>query len=217
MSKTDFPTHVAVQNDAPHPDWQGYPDKFHRVGANHIAKGAHYTRKITLARALKERWEPCRVCFRDLLASPAERLKKALAIAQQLSDAELLMDLPDPAGPVRRVGRASLEPERSGKVVAITLRRASHRCEMPGCKAELFSTEAGTPYLEVHHLTWLSDNGPDHPINTAALCPSHHKQLHFGKDRLVLLETIRPVVAKAHAAFVALAAAEEAARQSAPA
>ena len=204
MPGTKFPAKVAFQSgrgDTPAGS-RGDPGKFHRVGAKHIERGAHYTQTASLAVALSLGWEPCRVCFRDLLASPAERLKTALASVQQLSDADLLTDLPDPDRPVRRVARASLEPERSGKVVAITLRRAGNRCEMPECKAELFSTESGTPYLEVHHLTRLSENGPDHPTNTAALCPAHHRQLHVGSDRLALLETLRPVVANAHVAFV---------------
>lgn len=204
MPGSKFPAKVAFQSgrgDTPAGS-RGDPEKFHKVGARHIERGAHYTRTASLVVALSRGWEPCRVCFRDLLASPAEVLKKAVASAQHLSDADLLTDLPDP---VRRVPRASLEPVRSGKVVAITLRRAGNRCEMPECKAELFHTESGVPYLEVHHLTLLSDDGPDHPANTAALCPAHHKQLHFGKDRLALVETLRPVVTAAHAAFVAQA------------
>lgn len=211
MSKTAFPTHVAVQNDAPRPNWRGYPDKFHRVGANHIAKGAHYTRKMTLARALKERWEPCRVCFRVQLAASEEVLAAKVRALKKLSDAELLERLPDDHLPAVRIPRVTFERVRRPRVVEVVLRRAGGHCERPGCSAELFETDDGAPYLEVHHLDLLADDGPDHPENAAALCPSCHRRLHSGGDRASLLPQLRAYVAKAQAAFVARAAGSESA------
>lgn len=39
---------------------------------------------------------------------------------------------------------------------------------------------AGTPYLEPHHIRRLSDGGPDDPWFVAAVCPSCHREIHFG-------------------------------------
>lgn len=45
-----------------------------------------------------------------------------------------------------------------------------------------FETEDGDPYLEVHHITRRSDDGPDHPDNVIALCPNCHRRVHHGAD-----------------------------------
>jgi|APHM01.1.fsa_nt_gi HNH endonuclease. len=45
-----------------------------------------------------------------------------------------------------------------------------------------FETESGDPYLEVHHITRRSDNGPDRPENVIALCPNCHRRVHHGND-----------------------------------
>ncbi|MFB6177259.1 MAG: HNH endonuclease, partial [Halobaculum sp.] len=44
------------------------------------------------------------------------------------------------------------------------------------------TTTDGEPYLEVHHLHRLSDDGPDHPDNVIALCPTCHARVHHGSD-----------------------------------
>ncbi|WP_163591073.1 HNH endonuclease, partial [Klebsiella variicola] len=38
----------------------------------------------------------------------------------------------------------------------------------------------GTPFLEVHHIEWLSNGGEDSVENAIALCPNCHRQAHFG-------------------------------------
>ena len=40
----------------------------------------------------------------------------------------------------------------------------------------------GTPYLEPHHTTRLSDGGPDHPRCVGAICPYCHREIHFGEN-----------------------------------
>jgi len=35
------------------------------------------------------------------------------------------------------------------------------------------------PYLEVHHIIWLSKGGDDDIDNTVALCPNCHKKMHI--------------------------------------
>ncbi|BDZ92717.1 hypothetical protein VEE69_15940 [Escherichia coli] len=40
--------------------------------------------------------------------------------------------------------------------------------------------EDGTPFLEVHHIEWLSKGGEDSVENAIALCPNCHRQAHYG-------------------------------------
>jgi 5-methylcytosine-specific restriction enzyme A len=40
----------------------------------------------------------------------------------------------------------------------------------------------GQIYLEVHHVTRLADEGPDHPRNGIAICPNCHRKAHYAND-----------------------------------
>ena len=76
--------------------------------------------------------------------------------------------------------------DRNALVVAIGRSRAKNQCEFSGCKHALFEGGDGKPYCEVHHITPLSDGGLDVIENVVCLCPSHHKEAHFGKNALEL-------------------------------
>ncbi len=58
------------------------------------------------------------------------------------------------------------------------LQRAQGLCEL--CGAPGFETQDGRSYIETHHITPLSDGGPDSDENVVALCPNHHREAHFG-------------------------------------
>ena len=83
---------------------------------------------------------------------------------------------------------------RSEQVHQYALQRAEGRCESCGREAP-FLDEDGSPFLEVHHITRLSDGGPDHVANVAAVCPNCHREAHHGEraDELnrTLLNRIR--------------------------
>jgi len=76
-------------------------------------------------------------------------------------------------------------------VVAAALLRANGMCEMPNCKHMLFRRDDGSPFLEVHHIQPLAENGDDSIDNAAALCPSCHRELHFGKKRSHMRAALR--------------------------
>ena len=59
--------------------------------------------------------------------------------------------------------------------------RASGKCELCGNNAP-FANRNDEPFLEVHHLVTLSNNGPDTVYNTVALCPNCHRQIHYGDN-----------------------------------
>ncbi|HGX3701291.1 TPA: HNH endonuclease [Escherichia coli] len=69
--------------------------------------------------------------------------------------------------------------KRSPYVVAEVLLRANGKCQSCRCDAP-FLKEDGTPFLEVHHIEWLSKGGEDSVENAIALCPNCHRQAHYG-------------------------------------
>lgn len=66
---------------------------------------------------------------------------------------------------------------RSSEVVKETRRRANGICQLCNRPAP-FIDKKGNPYLEVHHIIWLSRGGEDSTENTAALCPNCHTRMH---------------------------------------
>ncbi len=73
---------------------------------------------------------------------------------------------------------------RNTAVVAGALARAGNSCEMPECSRDLFERADGTTYLEVHHIQQLADGGEDTMANAAALCPTCHRELHYGAKKV---------------------------------
>jgi 5-methylcytosine-specific restriction enzyme A len=74
---------------------------------------------------------------------------------------------------------------RNPNIVAQALFRAQGKCEKCGKNAPFRRKSNGTPYLEVHHKTPLSeqannDNNLDTLENVLALCPNCHRKAHFG-------------------------------------
>lgn len=67
---------------------------------------------------------------------------------------------------------------RSAEVVRETRKRANGVCQY--CKQPApFIDKKGIPYLEVHHVIWLSRGGEDSTDNTVALCPNCHMRMHI--------------------------------------
>ena len=60
-------------------------------------------------------------------------------------------------------------------------RRANGICQLCGQPAP-FCKSDGKPYLETHHIVFLSRGGEDSPKNTAALCPNCHRKMHVLED-----------------------------------
>lgn len=81
---------------------------------------------------------------------------------------------------------------RSPYITEFAKRRANGRCEL--CR-ELapFKSKDGSPYLECHHINWLSEGGDDSIENTVALCPNCHRKMHYAPtkqdiDKLLTIE-----------------------------
>lgn len=84
----------------------------------------------------------------------------------------------------------SKQYDRNPYVTIYAKMRANGLCQLCGNNAP-FIDNNGNPYLEIHHIEWLSKDGKDTIDNTVALCPNCHRKMHIldlKKDRIYLLE-----------------------------
>ena len=99
--------------------------------------------------------------------------------AEKLSDEALLIKAlaAPPICPIVE-GVPSKQFYRDEHVAAYAKRRAKGNC--PLCLSPApFINKDNNPYLETHHITWLSKGGEDSIENTAALCPNCHRKMHI--------------------------------------
>lgn len=68
--------------------------------------------------------------------------------------------------------------ERNVNVAEYTKRKANGKCQLCNQQAP-FADKKGRPFLETHHIVWLSKGGEDTIENTVALCPNCHRTLHI--------------------------------------
>ncbi|MCC6200370.1 MAG: HNH endonuclease [Moraxellaceae bacterium] len=95
--------------------------------------------------------------------------------------------------PARRTAQ-TLVYARNPWVIRAAILRSKGACEMPDCQRALFLRDDGSVYLEVHHVTPLGESGDDTLENVAALCPSCHRELHFGSSRHEMRQVLRAYV-----------------------
>ncbi|MBK9595446.1 MAG: HNH endonuclease [Rhodocyclales bacterium] len=79
--------------------------------------------------------------------------------------------------------------QRDAAVKAWVLQQANGKCESCGQPAP-FNGSDGLPFLEVHHVRQLADNGPDTVTNTVALCPNCHREAHYGENSRTLVSKL---------------------------
>ncbi len=82
----------------------------------------------------------------------------------------------------KKITVISCQHVRNSAFVKETLLNANGTCG--SCGQRGFRAKNGSRFLEVHHKTWLSENGPDIPENMVALCPNCHRQEHHGIKRV---------------------------------
>jgi len=98
------------------------------------------------------------------------------------------------------VSRSAMVYPRCPKVRGWTLDRADGVCECCG-KSAPFADSDLIPFLESHHLVWLSQGGGDVTENTVAVCPNCHRELHHGHRRFALQQTLIQAIPEKDAAF----------------
>lgn len=84
---------------------------------------------------------------------------------------------------------------RSMLVKNYALLRAEGVCELCNKKAP-FITHKNIPFLEVHHIFKLADDGPDLPHNVSAICPNCHREAHFGNERNNIKDRLENIIAQ---------------------
>ncbi len=112
--------------------------------------------------------------------------------AKGLSDSELY-ERAKQQGELKPKGHVTTTSSyiRNAYVAEASKRRANGICQLCGQPAP-FTDKNGKPYLESHHIIWLSEGGSDTLDNTAALCPNCHKKMHIvnNPDDVIKLQLI---------------------------
>ncbi len=132
---------------------------------------------------------PCQVSSYRGLAGYLHKIEKiqtsepglaGLAAQASLPELRELAGKHSQARPTARAVRAR-QYVRSPLVAEYAKKRADGKCELCGQPAP-FLDRYGRPYLEAHHVQWLSRGGGDTAANTAALCPNCHRKMHVVQD-----------------------------------
>jgi hypothetical protein len=161
------------------------------------------TRRLPSAKGLEFRWSNLDSQAVDALFDSIHALAFAPVddpVEQETMVAKLLarpMPIVPPEGQAapRRVSRQSDGFARSPYVVAWVLAHAAGNCERCGGPAP-FLRANGQPYLEVHHVRWLAEGGPDTVVNAVALCPTCHRLLHHAANARAATEELYTRVAR---------------------
>lgn len=110
-------------------------------------------------------------------SAKSEHTKKAPV---QFADQHDLLGSDQP----ERTEMAGTVVRRDASVRSAVLERAQGRCEF--CDAPGFAMIDGRLYLETHHVQPLADDGADKVVNVLALCPTHHREAHYGARKMQL-------------------------------
>lgn len=105
-----------------------------------------------------------------------ERLEKDKARA--LSDKELEEKIRKKKKGISKERKVvSTNYSRDPEIAEYAIRRAAGKCDL--CLSDApFEKKDGTPYLESHHVDWLSRGGEDVIENVVAVCPNCHRRIH---------------------------------------
>ena len=114
------------------------------------------------------------------LATHTERFAEAVKESLKDSSVARAARLSKAARLPTKVAVVSYAFVRNPDVVAEVLFRAAGKCERCKDNAPFNRKKDHQPYLEVHHITQLSQGGEDTVMNALALCPNCHRHLHFG-------------------------------------
>lgn len=80
--------------------------------------------------------------------------------------------------------------QRDSSVKAWILNEANGICECCSRPAPFKTAADNLPYLEVHHVRQLAQNGSDTITNAVAICPNCHRALHYSMDAKELTEKL---------------------------
>jgi len=93
-----------------------------------------------------------------------------------------------------RTPTAGSRYQRVEKVRRFVIKQANGACEY--CRELGFLLPHGRRYLEAHHIIALAKQGPDTVDNIIALCPSDHREAHYGANREKLETEMKEIIKK---------------------
>lgn len=96
------------------------------------------------------------------------------------------------SGAVKKSVKNITSYNRDSAVAKKAKKQANGVCQLCGNPAP-FNDNDGQPYLEAHHIQWLSQGGSDTDKNVVALCPNCHRKMHIindskDRDKLIALK-----------------------------
>lgn len=106
-----------------------------------------------------------------------KKQEKKAQTARRLSDEELERRARHSRKGVGTRPVSTTTYERNEYVVCLAKRRANGVCQLCLNSAPFVDLN-GDPFLETHHIVWLSKGGDDTIENTIALCPNCHRKMH---------------------------------------
>jgi hypothetical protein len=89
---------------------------------------------------------------------------------------------------------AGIRYQRDEKVRRFVIEQAKGICEY--CRELGFLLPDGSHYLEAHHIISLAKQGPDTVDNVIALCPSDHREAHYGKKAVAMENEMIQIIKK---------------------
>lgn len=122
--------------------------------------------------------------YSEYETSDSEDYKTRCKKANQMSDESLYKKYCQRKNNERQVNqnKGRTINKRDEIVAEIAKRRAKGICELPDSNGRFheapFSVD-GKPFLESHHVIWLSKGGEDDIDNVVALCPNCHRKMHI--------------------------------------
>jgi 5-methylcytosine-specific restriction protein A len=106
------------------------------------------------------------------------QFQEKLRFAKRMSDSELFRHaIEAQSAQVSTRTTSSTTYIRNAFVSEFAKRRANGYCQLCKQAAPFFDSKL-MPFLEMHHVIWLSNGGPDIITNAVALCPNCHRKMH---------------------------------------
>ena len=124
----------------------------------------------------------------ELLALVNERVGLQNSAIDDLPSAPLGSEVPG------KTPTAGSRYQRNEKVRRFIITQTKGVCEY--CREPGFSLPDGDRYLEAHHIIALAKQGPDKVENVIALCPSDHREAHYGANRDRLETEMKEIIKK---------------------
>lgn len=144
---------------------------------------AYFDEKALLVLKLEQRQDQViATVVGEVETKNAEKGPVAKQTRSRKSAANDLDDVPEGAQVPERLSALGSVFKRDRMVRDYVIRRANGECEF--CGMQGFLMENGRRYLEAHHIIGLGQNGPDTVENVIALCPSHHREAHYGVEAI---------------------------------